>query len=263
MPIPQTKVSSKREITLKNKTLDTHYGEGLSLLVQIAEWLAIARGYPAVHLFCDIVRLFTVYGVDVANATQVEFCNHLLNCQITEEDPAQHSVIPYILGKSRDVSEASAQYIQNILDANCLLQLQLLEVDSLLSRDDDSISWDYPLQILMWVKGGSERKLALNELLSPWEIAARNGIFSVGDKDKDKDDSEDESEDEDQSRGRAPAAPETPEPQPTEEKIAADPALLEREFYRRRNVSQGSLRGLREGRLDFHDEAESGSYGYW
>jgi hypothetical protein len=37
-------------------------GQITIVLIRISQWLALARGFPVVHLFCDIVRLFTIYG---------------------------------------------------------------------------------------------------------------------------------------------------------------------------------------------------------
>jgi hypothetical protein len=72
------------------------------VLLQIAQWLALARGFPAVHLFCDIARLFAIYGVDVANAVQIELCKHLTGLQSFSKDPTtQAQLFPSLISDVR------------------------------------------------------------------------------------------------------------------------------------------------------------------
>lgn len=63
--------------------------ELFTLLVQIAQWLALARGHAAVHLFCDFCRLFSLSGVDVSDAVQIASCEHLLAMEVWSDQSAR------------------------------------------------------------------------------------------------------------------------------------------------------------------------------
>ncbi|PYH96409.1 hypothetical protein BO71DRAFT_417875 [Aspergillus ellipticus CBS 707.79] len=58
----------------------------LDLLLKTALWLCMARGLPAVHLFCDTCRLFTTHipGKD-ANATYVRFLRHVAQTRVVDK----------------------------------------------------------------------------------------------------------------------------------------------------------------------------------
>lgn len=70
------------------------YAEELfTLLVQIAQWLALARGHAAVHLFCDICRLFFLSGVDVSDTAQTDFCAYLLATEVWADESARSDTL--------------------------------------------------------------------------------------------------------------------------------------------------------------------------
>lgn len=133
----------------------------LTVLVRTAQWLALARGFPAVHLFCDITRLFTIYGVDVANATQVEYCKLLINMRLPRDMPP----FPVLSFPFTDTMlyERNPEYFRDVQATNKSLARALIHEETLLSRDDDSISWDYPLQTLTWVTRGAKTVLVLKK----------------------------------------------------------------------------------------------------
>lgn len=135
-----------------------YQGQILALLVQVAQWLALARGYAAVHLFTDTVRLFTMVGVDVANATQVEVCKYLIAEQLWPDGVGNSSSVL----RESERARCGSTLIQGVMETSRALGQRLIEVDTLLHRDDESISWDIPLQLLKWVRWGDQRSLALD-----------------------------------------------------------------------------------------------------
>ncbi|OQE02594.1 hypothetical protein PENSOL_c002G10975 [Penicillium solitum] len=133
---PAVLISSQPGIELARITDLDHYDDQIMvILIRIIQWLALARGFPAVHLFCDIVRLFTIYGVDVANAVQVEFCKHLTGMLTFPWDPVEFAV---------------PKKIQEQNERNNWAEQRLMIHSSLWYRDDNAIAWDYPLQTLVW-----------------------------------------------------------------------------------------------------------------
>jgi hypothetical protein len=150
---PTVLVSSQPGIELARITDLDHYDDQIMIiLIRISQWLALARGFPAVHLFCDIVRLFTIYGVDVANAVQVEFCKHLTSLSLFGWDHVElPPLFPY-LESEIEAHELCPEEIRNQNARNNWAEKQLMIHSSLWCKDDNAIAWDYPLQTLVWEK---------------------------------------------------------------------------------------------------------------
>lgn len=56
------------------------------LLLKTAIWLAVARGLAAVHLFCDVARLFTTHApYKVTKAAYLRFLRHLVQIKAHEK----------------------------------------------------------------------------------------------------------------------------------------------------------------------------------
>lgn len=142
------------------------------VLIRISQWLALARGFPAVHLFCDIVRLFTIYGVDVANAVQVEFCKHLTGLSSFPWDPVELPPLFPCLESEIEAHELCPEEIRSQHARNCWAEQQLIGCRSLWCRDDNAIAWDYPLQTLVWEEEEDGRVLALRS--PPFQDHARH-----------------------------------------------------------------------------------------
>lgn len=127
----------------------------MNLLVQVTEWLALARGFPAVHLFIDICRLFNVYGVDVANATQVRFRKFLVNMRLPDDSnyPTRDRIHSLFRDKTtiHPFFDLDARYHEDKWGYSTNEN-----VNSLLARDNNSISWTFPLQILEWATGRND-----------------------------------------------------------------------------------------------------------
>ncbi|CAP93699.1 Pc16g10290 [Penicillium rubens Wisconsin 54-1255] len=139
-----------------------HYDDQITIvLIRISQWLALARGFPVVHLFCDIVRLFTIYGVDVANAVQVELCKHLTGLSSFLWDSVELPPLFPCLESEIEAHELYPEEIRSQHARNCWAEQQLMMCRSLWCRDDNAIAWDYPLQTLVWGEKGDGRVLAL------------------------------------------------------------------------------------------------------
>lgn len=134
-------------------------GRILSLLVQIAQWLALARGFAAVHLFCDIVRLFSVHGVDIGNKAQVEICKQLTEFQLLCD--ALVSPVPLHFRVSSSVAKQfSPTFIQGVIQANKKMESALVDYDTLFHPVKD-VSRDSPRKLLEWVTVKGKRVLRL------------------------------------------------------------------------------------------------------
>ncbi|KAJ5278734.1 hypothetical protein N7478_004106 [Penicillium angulare] len=124
----------------------------LNFIVQIAEWLALARGFPAVHLFIDMVRLFTSYGVDLANATQVQYCRFIprMRPSACTDRPLRRRT-KSLLNFQEKTGAGNQQYFADVKEHNQYLFYMLFQRNTLLFFDNESISWEGPLQTLEWV----------------------------------------------------------------------------------------------------------------
>ncbi|CAI7622726.1 unnamed protein product [Penicillium glandicola] len=150
-----------------------HYDDQIMIiLVRISQWLALARGFPTVHLFCDIVRLFTIYGVDVANAVQVEFCKHLTSLSSFPWDPVELPPLFPCLENDINAYELCPDDVRSKSARNYWAEQRLMMHRSLWCRDDNAISWDYPLQTLVWEEKENGRVLALRS--PPFQGHARH-----------------------------------------------------------------------------------------
>ncbi|CAG8893231.1 unnamed protein product [Penicillium egyptiacum] len=170
---PATLISTQPGIELACITDLDHYDDQIMIvIVRISQWLALARGFPAVHLFCDIVRLFTIYGVDVANAVQVEFCKQLTGLPSFPWDPVELPPLFPCLENEIEAHELCPQEIRSQNARNCWAEQQLMMCRSLWCRDDHAIAWDYPLQTLVWEEKEDGRVLALRS--PPFQDHARH-----------------------------------------------------------------------------------------
>ncbi|KAJ5106279.1 hypothetical protein N7456_002954 [Penicillium angulare] len=162
--VPKHKITENMDQDIRTTTPPQTPQESsiLNFLVQIAEWLALARGFPAVHLFIDMVRLFTSYGVDVANATQVQYCRFIPRMRLSAfaDRPIKHRT-KSLLTFQEKTGVGNKQYFADVKGHNQYLMDMLLKRDTLLSFDNESISWKQPLQTLKWADGGGFYK-ALN-----------------------------------------------------------------------------------------------------
>ncbi|KAJ5509701.1 hypothetical protein N7527_011844 [Penicillium freii] len=170
---PTVLVSSQPGIELACIIDLDHYDDQIMIiLIRISQWLALARGFPAVHLFCDIVRLFTIYGVDVANAVQVEFCKHLTGLSSFPSDPVElPPLFPY-LESEIEAHELYPEEMPNQNARNNWAEQQLMVYPSLWCRDDNAIAWDFPLQTLVWGEREDGPVLALRS--PPFQDHARH-----------------------------------------------------------------------------------------
>lgn len=161
--LPPVRVSSNLGCEFDN--VDTIHpilrreGKILTLLVQITQWLALARGFSAVHLFCDITRLFSIHGVDFGNKAQVEICQQLTKFQLMCD--ALGSPVPLHYPVSSSVTKQfSPTFIQGVIQANRKMEDALVDLDTLYHGVKD-ISSGSPPQVLEWVTWKGQKVLAL------------------------------------------------------------------------------------------------------
>ncbi|RAL00501.1 uncharacterized protein BO80DRAFT_100581 [Aspergillus ibericus CBS 121593] len=84
------------------------------LLLKTALWLGLARGLPAVHLFCDVARLFTTHMPSKkANETYVRFLRHLTQTRVSIGGikSAPPTPIPY---KNKSEAKSNDDYFEDV-----------------------------------------------------------------------------------------------------------------------------------------------------
>ncbi|KAJ5654616.1 hypothetical protein N7490_001619 [Penicillium lividum] len=147
IPIPTVQVSENLGHDIDNEVIRTENGQLLNMLVQLAEWLALARGYPAVKMFTEITRLFTVLGVDLANAPQVELCKYLIKMRLPGDadylvrNRIQSLHAWYPQEPNRDYLRGFRRIIKYFGENHR---------ESNMPLDNEAISWTFPLQLLEW-----------------------------------------------------------------------------------------------------------------
>lgn len=158
--MPPVQVSSNLAFEFDNAEICMR-GDGriLCLLVQIAQWLALARGFTAVHLFCDLARLFSTRGVDLGNKAQVEVCKQLTRFELLCD--SLNSPLPLNFSATSSVTDQfSPTFIQSVSQANRKMVAALVSLDTLFHRVKVG-SRAPTCQTLEWQTWGGERVLAL------------------------------------------------------------------------------------------------------
>ncbi|KAJ5139561.1 hypothetical protein N7448_002969 [Penicillium atrosanguineum] len=158
--MPQVQVSSNLAFEFDNAYICMRRdGRILHLLVQIAQWLALARGFTAVHLFCDVARLFSTHGVDIGNKAQVEICKQLTRFELLCD--SLNSPLPLNFPASSSVvDQFSPTFIQGVIQANRKMVEALVGLNTLFHRVN--VGWRARTrQTLEWQTWGGERVLAL------------------------------------------------------------------------------------------------------
>lgn len=156
--IPPVQVSSNLAFEFDNvDMIRCHGGRILCLLVQIAQWLALARGFAVVHLFCDVARLFSTHGVDLGSKAQVEICKQLTQFRLLSD--SLNSPLPLNFPASSSVvGQFSPTFIQSVIQANRKMVNALVELNTLFHPVKKRAS---TRQTLEWQTWGGERVLAL------------------------------------------------------------------------------------------------------
>ncbi|KAI9040060.1 uncharacterized protein KD926_008623 [Aspergillus affinis] len=117
----------------------THKGNEklFNMLLKTALWLAMARGLAAVHLFCDVARLFTAHEPSKeANKAYINFLRHL--AQIRANDRAQLDVdAPFPYSDSL-LANWNPDYFKDVWKVNRTLMAKLNECPSLLVKKKES-----------------------------------------------------------------------------------------------------------------------------
>ncbi|EAW08222.1 uncharacterized protein ACLA_029500 [Aspergillus clavatus NRRL 1] len=95
--VPRSTVTGRDFVDLTEWPLDSHERMVLRLMFKVAQWLGLARGLPAVHLFCDIARYFTIhepsktpsasYIFFMQNLTEIRLCDTSIKSQIPSPFP--------------------------------------------------------------------------------------------------------------------------------------------------------------------------------
>ncbi|KAK1145911.1 hypothetical protein N8T08_003857 [Aspergillus melleus] len=105
------------------------------MLVKTALWLAMARGLAAVHLFCDVARLFTSHEPSSeANKAYIDFLRRLT--QIRANDGSQSDTDVSCSYSDSLVAKWNPGYFKDVQKVNRTLMAKLTERPSLLEKKE-------------------------------------------------------------------------------------------------------------------------------
>ncbi|KAE8147630.1 hypothetical protein BDV25DRAFT_131925 [Aspergillus avenaceus] len=99
----------------------------IHLLIKMALWLSVGRGLSAVHLFCDIVRYFTIDGPpEDAKDDLISYLEFLTQIRVSDGSIKSElpTPIPY---RDRQQSENNPDYFSDVWHSNKSLGVVLVE----------------------------------------------------------------------------------------------------------------------------------------
>ncbi|KAH8431756.1 uncharacterized protein LDX57_009408 [Aspergillus melleus] len=135
IPRPSTKMADEGDLVV----WPAHRGNEkfFNMLVKIALWLAMARGLAAVHLFCDVARLFTSHEPSKeANKAYINFLRRLT--QIRANDGVRSNTdAPFSYSNSL-MAKWNPGYFKDVQKVNRTLMASLTERPSLLDKKKEA-----------------------------------------------------------------------------------------------------------------------------
>ncbi|PWY82821.1 hypothetical protein BO70DRAFT_379393 [Aspergillus heteromorphus CBS 117.55] len=123
-PLPSAPKARKGDLTMWPFK---HAKKGaLDMLLKTALWLAMARGLPAVHLYCDVARLFTTHlPSKTANEAYIRFLRHLAQIRVSMDSirSAPPTPIPY---KSEPIITSNYDFYDDVFKCDRSLTTDLM-----------------------------------------------------------------------------------------------------------------------------------------
>ncbi|XRM39892.1 hypothetical protein ABZX51_003223 [Aspergillus tubingensis] len=111
-----------------------HENGAFDLLLKTALWLGMARGLPAVHLFCDVARLFTTHKPSpTANEPYIRFLRHLAQTRVSIAGLKSTPPTPVPFKGSDE--NTNRGYFEDVFDSDKILEKDLTKTLSLLAMN--------------------------------------------------------------------------------------------------------------------------------
>lgn len=133
--VPHISVNVPREDDLVSWPPAYRQNASLDLLLKTALWLSVARGLAAVHLFCDVARMFTIHKpLQGAKDSLISFLLHLTQIRVSADGVQSRLASPFPY-RDEKLAECNPDYFDDVWKSNRNLTEGLVENLSLLDKN--------------------------------------------------------------------------------------------------------------------------------
>ncbi|EAU37543.1 predicted protein [Aspergillus terreus NIH2624] len=134
--VPHISVNVPREDDLVSWPPAYRQNASLDLLLKTALWLSVARGLAAVHLFCDVARMFTIHKPPQgARDSLISFLLHLTQIRVSADGVQSRLASPFPY-RDEKLAEYNPDYFDDVWKSNRNLTEGLVENLSLLDKNN-------------------------------------------------------------------------------------------------------------------------------
>ncbi|GIC94009.1 uncharacterized protein Aud_010500 [Aspergillus udagawae] len=134
--VPRSSSTDVDLVDVSDWPLNDHQRKIMSLLFKVAQWLGLARGLAAVHLFCDVARNFTIHKPsEKPSASYILFMQKLAEVRLCPSSIKSQVPTPFPYDDEIYANRNPAFFIDVFRSAKILVWCQV-EMASFLKKSD-------------------------------------------------------------------------------------------------------------------------------
>lgn len=131
--------------TIPNGLSDDSINITLNLMLDTARWLALARGLPAVHLFCDVARLFSGFEPPVnVDRSRLELLHYFSQIRVSSDGVPTQPTTPFPW-QDKSFANRNPDYFVDLWKSSRSLVNDIFQNVSLLERRRNRANSDFRL----------------------------------------------------------------------------------------------------------------------
>lgn len=135
--VPRSSATDVDLVDVSDWPLNDHQKKVMSLLFKVAQWLGLARGLAAVHLFCDVARNFTIHKPsEKPTASYILFMQKLAEVRLCPSSIKSHVPTPFPYD-DKDYADRNREYFIDSWRSAKILVLCQVEKASFLKKKRD------------------------------------------------------------------------------------------------------------------------------
>ncbi|KAL4898245.1 hypothetical protein BDV59DRAFT_190115 [Aspergillus ambiguus] len=136
LEVPRISRNPVREGDLVSWPPEYRQNISLDILLKTALWLGVARGLAAVHLFCDVARMFTIHSPPkTAKEPLIFFLLHLTQIRVSADGIHSRLASPFPY-HDETLAEYNPDYFKDVWKSNRALNDVLVENLTLLEKNN-------------------------------------------------------------------------------------------------------------------------------
>ncbi|RLL94398.1 hypothetical protein CFD26_103811 [Aspergillus turcosus] len=132
--VPRSSATDVDLVDVSDWPLNDHQREVMSLMFKVAQWLGLARGLAAVHLFCDVARNFTMHKPsEKPTASYILFMQKLAEVRLCPSSIKSQVPTPFPYD-DKDYADRNREYFIDSWRSAKILVLCQVEMSSFLKK---------------------------------------------------------------------------------------------------------------------------------